>query len=79
MNQRSLGAKPNEKSKPKKTAIKYFLSIRLILKRDRILRKKYYVILETFILLILLLSREFITNLRLSILMASLGLGNLAK
>jgi len=39
INQRSFGAKPKEKSRPKKTAITYVLSITSILNRDCILRK----------------------------------------
>ena len=68
-----------ESGRCKKTAMMYVLSISSILNRDCIFRKGNQFILETFILLILLLSMEFIMNLRLSILIASFGLGNLAK
>tara|TARA_B100000965_G_C19124129_1_gene554526 strand:+ start:295 stop:420 length:126 start_codon:yes stop_codon:yes gene_type:complete len=40
MNQRSLGAKPKEKSSPKKTAMTYVLNINSILNRDFIFRKE---------------------------------------
>ena len=40
-NQRSKGAKPNEKTKPHNTAKNLFLFIMIIVKTESILRKKF--------------------------------------